>query len=43
LGNGIPFLLKKLEELSQVSCRKMVFDDAPTECIPEVLDGRQIR
>lgn len=40
--SGIPFLLKKLDELSQVGCRRMVFVDGPAECIPEVLDERQI-
>lgn len=40
--DGIPFLLKKLDELSQVSCKRMMLGDVPVEWISEVLDGRQI-
>lgn len=41
LRDGIPIVLKKLNKRSQISCREM-FVDAPAECIPEVLNERQI-
>lgn len=42
LGEGIPFLLKKLDELFQISCRMMVIVNVVAKCIQDVLGGLQI-
>ena len=43
LRNGIPLLLKELEQLSEVCCWGMIVMNTAAKDVPEVLDGCQIR
>ena len=40
--DGIPLLLKELEQLSEVGCWGMIVMNMVAEDVPEVLDGCQI-